>query len=357
MPSEIEPTLTTIESLFNNNVENTTISILQNGGTSLQLKEKFSKIKNLKYYESKDNLGVAGGRNFLLKTDECNASDVILFLDNDVITPVDYVERLTTFLIHQKDAGVVGAMTADINYSTYGIIKSFNEKGVWGGLTSHITSNEIKKELIGMNFSMRMFHMGTRHNYYYTYFSFKLIYFELFNRLLCFLRYPLDVHPELKKNLYYEKLVAEGIDKYDVSNVPGCCQAFKKSLIDEIGYLDECFNPYGYEDVDFCIRAVKNGYTNYIDTNTWLLHGTDSRHGKRDVYIQEQNRFKCMTILSYNAFKSIRKCKVIIVKLIILNFINKLMPFSNVNSIRWIKSAMNGFKIGLKIIKEKKHND
>ena len=39
-----------------------------------------------------------------------------------------------------------------------------------------------------------------------------------------------------------------------------CCVMIKKSIFDEIGLLDERFNPGGMEDTDFCIRAQKAGY-------------------------------------------------------------------------------------------------
>ena len=43
------------------------------------------------------------------------------------------------------------------------------------------------------------------------------------------------------------------------ANVAGCCQVFRRELLDEIGFLVDEFSPYGYEDVEFCIRAAACG--------------------------------------------------------------------------------------------------
>ncbi len=38
------------------------------------------------------------------------------------------------------------------------------------------------------------------------------------------------------------------------------CTAIKRAVFDEIGYLDEAFNPFGCEDFDFSIRASLAGF-------------------------------------------------------------------------------------------------
>jgi GT2 family glycosyltransferase len=46
----------------------------------------------------------------------------------------------------------------------------------------------------------------------------------------------------------------------DVQCVISACMMFPKRLADEIGGLDEAFNPIQYEDLDFCYRARAKGY-------------------------------------------------------------------------------------------------
>jgi len=45
----------------------------------------------------------------------------------------------------------------------------------------------------------------------------------------------------------------------DAVFVPFVCVYIKRSLIDQIGYLDESFEGYGIEDCDWCLRARKAG--------------------------------------------------------------------------------------------------
>lgn len=46
----------------------------------------------------------------------------------------------------------------------------------------------------------------------------------------------------------------------EVQALISACFLFRRSLYDEIGGLDEAFNPIQYEDLDFCYRARSHGY-------------------------------------------------------------------------------------------------
>ena len=46
----------------------------------------------------------------------------------------------------------------------------------------------------------------------------------------------------------------------DVQCLISACFMFPKALVDEIGGLDEAFNPIEFEDFDFCYRARSKGY-------------------------------------------------------------------------------------------------
>src|SRR3972149_5150138 len=114
MVGEVGVIVQTVETLLEGMEEGVTISVLLNGGRSGYLKKLFSGFAAIRYYESKENLGVAGGRNYLLKTDECEGSDIVMILDNDVVPPLDYVRGLATFLVRHDESGVVGSVVADI---------------------------------------------------------------------------------------------------------------------------------------------------------------------------------------------------------------------------------------------------
>ena len=67
----------------------------------------------ISYYSSPTNLGVAGGRNLLLRRPEVQSSDVMVILDNDVITPPGHIERLVGALSDDPNSGVIGAAVLD----------------------------------------------------------------------------------------------------------------------------------------------------------------------------------------------------------------------------------------------------
>ena len=71
-----------------------TVHVLMNGGFAGHLRTMAPDSPKISYHSSPTNLGVAGGRNFLLRLPEVQASDVIVILDNDVITPPGHIERL-----------------------------------------------------------------------------------------------------------------------------------------------------------------------------------------------------------------------------------------------------------------------
>lgn len=86
---------------------------------------------------------------------------------------------------------------------------------------------------------------------------------------------------------------------------PFFCCGIRKSLFEEIGYLDMAFSPGYGEDADFCFRAVKHGYklvnvanvwkvennVNYIDFPvTHLGEGSFTDKEMRKKYIENQDR-------------------------------------------------------------------
>jgi len=50
------------------------------------------------------------------------------------------------------------------------------------------------------------------------------------------------------------------------------CTLIKKEVIDKIGFLYEKFSPGNYEDDDYCLRAIKAGFTCLIDRSTFIHH-------------------------------------------------------------------------------------
>ncbi len=349
MPGEVDVTTQTVETLLEEIEDGVLISILMNGGTNPELKEIFLKHNAVKYYESEENLGVAGGRNFLFKTEESKASNIMVILDNDIIPPQDYIINIVTFLLQQKDAGVVGPVIADVGLISLRVIfKYYGDRGVFGNKLFKIKSSEIKSDIINYFMPKKIYHMGTHPDFYRTYFSVRPYLYRFIKGMLSIAGFHLkDKSTFLRDNTQYQKLLLDGANIFSVTNVGGGTQVFWRSLIDKIGLLDNKFNPYGYEDVEFSTRALKAGYRNYIDLNTWIYHGTDMRHKERDRFHLLSNRFRCLTLYAASALPD--KFKKTILKQIVFATFYDIITL-NRNLFKHYKARTSGFKNALNAI-------
>ena len=52
----------------------------------------------------------------------------------------------------------------------------------------------------------------------------------------------------------------------------------KAEVIAKVGYLDESFTGYGWEDIDYCVRVRQAGYKLAYANNIWIQHGGIDGH-------------------------------------------------------------------------------
>jgi len=71
------------------------------------------------------------------------------------------------------------------------------------------------------------------------------------------------VHCNLKKR--------PGWEKKEVDYVAGCCMLVKKEVFERVGLLDEDYF-FGWEDVDFCLKAKKAGFETVIFNSGEVFH-------------------------------------------------------------------------------------
>lgn len=74
----------------------------------------------------------------------------------------------------------------------------------------------------------------------------------------------------------------------------GFCMLIKKSVVDEVGLLDEIFNPGNYEDDDYSLRIRKAGYKLLLCRDTFIHHygsvsfGKDAKHFTNTMLINAE---------------------------------------------------------------------
>lgn len=66
----------------------------------------------------------------------------------------------------------------------------------------------------------------------------------------------------------------------------------KRELIEKIGYLDENFDEYGYDDVDYCRRAQQAGYQLAVTPHVAIIHWDDAHatFKRNPTWPHEKNR-------------------------------------------------------------------
>lgn len=72
----------------------------------------------------------------------------------------------------------------------------------------------------------------------------------------------------------------------------GFCMYIKRSVLNDLGYFDEKSFGRGYaEETDFCMRALKKGYTHVLDDSTYIYHigGVSFESVKDPEVLREKN--------------------------------------------------------------------
>jgi GT2 family glycosyltransferase len=295
-PAETHVTALTLHHLVDDLDDHTAVHVLMNGGLAGELRALAPSSSRVAFHSSPANLGVAGGRNFLLGLPEVRAADVIVILDNDVITPPGHIERLTNALRADPRAGVIGPAILNLP----AVAESLGTPRA--SLRVPIDNSRLTglgEMLLG---ERAWFHLGTNPDWRSSYIHELHIEQMLVERAGARVEAPFFAmnHQDPK----IRSAVASGsMDAIAASNVAGCCQAFRSEVLDEVGLLMDEFSPYGFEDVDFCIRVAQTGRKNYIVPAISMLHGTDGRHLERKsaarITATQRNFMRCKALLAW----------------------------------------------------------
>lgn len=272
---------------------NATISVLLNGASDPEFAEQCRALPHIAYYESHDNLGVAGGRNFLFQTEEARRADVVMVLDNDVMLPRRYFQDLLTALSRHPDAAIIGPAIIHARPFLARYARFFPQiKGAFGCEFPDWSNRDIR-EIVVRDLSAELFeHLGTNPNWRMVYLSpwthiRKLIPANI--RRIFFTRPyfygSLASDPEIQT---YVRSNAQPV--IEVANIGGGSAVMRREILEQLGLLSDLFSPYGLEDADLSIRALKAGYRNLLIGDCFLIHGTDVRHRDRVASAQFQRK-------------------------------------------------------------------
>ncbi|MBC8266646.1 MAG: glycosyltransferase [Flavobacteriales bacterium] len=178
------------------------------------VKEKFS---NIKLIHNKVNVGFSKANNqAILKA----KGDFILLLNPDTLVEEDAFEKSLLFMKQQKEVGAVGVQMID-------------GKGVF--------LDESKRGIPDFKTSLFKF---------------------------------LGLHKIFPKSKYFNHYYLGDLEKdkrHEVDILVGAFMLLRKSVLDEVGLLDEQFFMY-WEDTDLCMRIREKGYKNYYLGDIKIIH-------------------------------------------------------------------------------------
>lgn len=191
-----------LDSLFASEIMDSKIFILLNGckDNSGEIVKTFQAkygIDRLKVIALPVNVGAPAARNWLMTVPEVADSDYVVYLDDDIILPKDWLLRLGGAIKNYPEAAVYGCMILDplSDVSAQGVDWQF---------------------YVGSDGNLQGFGISSSH-------------FSLPSSVFTYMR--------------------------PAGHVTGCCHLFKKFSLKEIGDFDLRFSPSQVDDVDHDIRA------------------------------------------------------------------------------------------------------
>lgn len=197
--------------------ESTEVWVVDNSsvdGSVAMVKDKFPWVKLI---ESNQNLGFSSGNNLAIRK---ATGKYVLLLNPDTVVEEDTFEKCIEFMEHHPEAGGLGVKMLDGN----GHYLPESKRG-----------------------------LPTPWVAFYKIFGFT----SLFPHSERFARYYLGHLPNNKIN--------------EIEILSGAFMFMRKSVLDEIGLLDESFFMYG-EDIDLSYRIIKSGSKNYYYPETRIIH-------------------------------------------------------------------------------------
>jgi GT2 family glycosyltransferase len=213
-----ENTIECLESFENVKYSNMSITLVDNGSSDAVSDLVKTKFPLVKIIRSEINRGCGGGRNFGAKgAIERNDSGYLLFLDNDTVVDAYFIDYLVKTAEEVPFAGIVSAK-----------LLNYYQRNIVDGIGNKINLFTGKCPKIG--------------------------------------------YGEIDKGQYDSVL--------ELDAASGCCQLISVDLWRRLKGYDEAFNPYGYEDLDMCLRVKNIGLKILFSKNAIIFHKGTQTLGK-----------------------------------------------------------------------------
>jgi GT2 family glycosyltransferase len=229
------------------------------------------------------NLGVAAGRNRLIEAATAAGAQFIVSLDDDLLVPVDLVERLQaahrSVVSSGKRPGLLSPAVLDYHAVSDALHDTEQQAAVERGDGTQMgTAAELRASLrdhfVDGLPARAVYHLGIG--------SWRTHYLRVHGPLGRLIDEEAG-HSELRHDRAARNAVlCDGSGALPVDSVPGGVSAFSVDLVQEIGSIDEGFSPFGYEDADYAIRVCRAGRHNVVVPDVAVLHDLQRRNEQRE---------------------------------------------------------------------------
>jgi GT2 family glycosyltransferase len=159
------------------------------------------------------------------------------------------------------------------------------------------------------------------------------------------------IFPKSKRFNRYHLGYLSADENHEVDVLSGAFMLLRKSVLDEVGLLDEAFFMYG-EDIDLSYRVVKAGYKNYYLADTTIIHykGESTKKGSLN-YVR--TFYNAMIIFTRKHFGGSKAGMFVTMLKGAIYFRAALTLFSNLAK-QWYKPLLDALLIfvGLFVIKD-----
>ncbi len=281
-----------ISQIKNNLSNNRWLYILINDSDSIEFRQSVeSSSKYIKVFCKGGNIGVASGRNYLIKKAISDGAEFFISCDNDIIYETNYLEKIeqsySELSLEDANLGIVQPVLLDgreyLNHFAPFIPSS------WLDLYEN-------KDLLGFSFIdiiqkysthdkewllKSIYHTGTSNVWSAHYGDFD-----------CTGQQKTVLGSEDKERFFTDKrtlrleleklLELINTKKYiQVATTAGGVSCFSRKVIEKNGFYNQKFDPFCYEDSEFGFRAYKSDVNNYLLLDIAVIH---------DPFMAESNR-------------------------------------------------------------------
>jgi hypothetical protein len=238
----------TFRSLFKSDLGNARIIILDNGSTDSsscvidKWQDSFS--SRLKRIDLPVNIGAAAARNWLMTTAEVKASEYVLYLDDDVEVPENWLHYFAAAVENYPDAGAWGCRVVD-----------FSAPRIMQSVDLHLVQPE------GSEGDGPEYNLG-----------------------------EISPNPFKVSDLHHQGLDSENFNfMRPCSSVTGCCHLFKTSRLLDNGGFSLFLSPSQYDDMEHDIRLCLQEEWPVYQGHLRILHRKNTGNASRLSAKQESN--------------------------------------------------------------------